>query len=143
MAAEDAPLVPSEDRSLRRLALAWGPAAFWAAVLFLLSEIRGVPTLSGFLSNDKLIHGALYSVMGALLAWGALTSRARLVWPALLPGYIYGALDEWHQMFVPRRVPSMLDYAADVVGVTLGFVLVLLVLGGRIRNWHTVGEESA
>lgn len=141
-AAEDAPLVPSEDRTLKRLVLAWGPAALWAAVLFLLSEIRSVPSLSGFLANDKLVHGGLYAIMGGFLALGAHISRSKRLWLALLVGYLYGAVDEWHQMFVPRRVPSLSDWAADVVGVTLGFVLVLMVL--RLRSWgkNTVEEEG-
>ncbi len=103
----------------------WGPAALWAAVLFLLSELQlqgsGVDLPGG---TDKLAHGGLYLILGLALAWGKV--RTGFAGPAILLliiGAGYGALDEWHQSFVPGRDVSVGDWMANSVGVTLGLVL--------------------
>jgi VanZ family protein len=41
----------------------------------------------------------------------------------LIIGAGYGALDEWHQSFVPGRDANLGDWMADVVGVMLGLML--------------------
>lgn len=117
--------------------LVWGPALVWAAILFLLSELREVPpALESFtVLNNKLIHFLLYSTLGAALAWGRHRGGERVAHAVLLvAGYTYGALDEWHQSFVPGRNPSVADWVANVAGVTAGYFVflgALRVLRGR------------
>ena len=108
--------------------LAWGPAAIWTAVLFLLSELP--PELAGveFEINDKIAHLGLYSVLGAALAWGVWKSRRGTFTVPLLLGIGYGALDEVHQAFVPGRDPSAGDFLADCAGVLLGFLFLRSIL---------------
>lgn len=110
----------------------WGPAAAWAAVLFLLSELRGVSLNATLAPNDKLIHVAMYAVMGAALGWARVTSRQerRTVphWLAVGFGLVYGGVDEFHQAFVPGRTPSVADWVADAVGVALGYLFALTIL---------------
>ncbi len=111
--------------------VAWGPAVLWAAVLFALSELREIPEPLRPLAalDDKLIHVLLYSTLGAALAWGRWRGPIRPPHALLLAvGYLYGALDEWHQGFVPGRTPSVGDWVADVIGVTLGYAVVLGLL---------------
>jgi hypothetical protein len=103
----------------------WGPAALWAAVLFLLSELQlqgsGVGLPGG---ADKFVHVGLYLILGLSLAWGK--ARTGFAGPAILLliiGAGYGALDEWHQSFVPGRDSSVGDWVADSAGVMLGLVL--------------------
>ncbi len=101
----------------------WGPAALWAAVLFLLSELEG-PGLGVPTGVDKLAHGGVYLILGLSLAWGKRRTGAGV--PGLLlllMGVAYGALDEWHQSFVPGRHSSVGDWVADSAGVMLGLVL--------------------
>lgn len=105
--------------------IAWGPAITWAAVLFFFSELRGIPSgFERFAVNDKFAHAILYTALGISLAWG------RKIGPfkpphvlLLLAGYAYGAFDEWHQSRVPGRTPDAMDLVADVVGVSLGYLL--------------------
>ncbi len=101
----------------------WGPAALWAAVLFLLSESSGLGV--GLPPGaDKLAHGGLFLILGWSLAWGRESTGSSL--PGLLfllIGVGYGALDEWHQSFVPGRDASVGDWVADSAGVMLGLVL--------------------
>ncbi len=83
-----------------------------------------------FPESDKVAHFSVYAVLGAALAWGGLKT-----WKnpphvlLLLLGSLYGASDEWHQSFVPGRDPSPWDWAADNVGVLVGYVLLLLIVG--------------
>jgi len=41
----------------------------------------------------------------------------------LLIGVGYGALDEWHQSFVPGRDVSVADWGADIAGMIIGLLL--------------------
>ena len=105
---------------------AWGPAAFWAAVLFLLSEAQPGTGSLWLPVNDKVAHLGMYLVLGGTLAWGERTVSRKLPLLLLTLGTAYGALDEWHQSFVPGRDPSGWDFLADAIGVILGFFLLRL-----------------
>ena len=110
---------------MTRFIVAWGPAGGWAGVLFLLSEVHGAPRIVWFALHDKLVHFGLYFVLGAALAWGQRKSPfpvSHVV--ALLAGVAYGAVDEWHQSFVPGRMPSMSDFYVDVLGLSVAYLLV-------------------
>lgn len=48
----------------------WGPAALWAAVLFFLSSIPEAGGPGWFPVSDKVVHAALYAVLGGTLAYG-------------------------------------------------------------------------
>ena len=115
--------VSAVEQSVMARVFGWGPAALWVAVLFLLSELQwaGGDLPAG---ADKLVHGGLYLILGLSLAWGK--GRTRSGAPAvllLLMGMGYGALDEWHQSFVPGRDVSVGDWVADSAGVMLGLLL--------------------
>jgi VanZ family protein len=43
----------------------------------------------------------------------------------VLVGALYGATDEFHQAFVRGRTPDWADWSADVMGVLVGYTLVL------------------
>ena len=88
---------------------------------------------------DKLVHVVLYLILGLSLAWGRTRTGSGV--PGLLlllMGVGYGALDEWHQSFVPGRQSSVGDWVADSAGVMLG-----LVLFSRISSPHRDNKRSA
>lgn len=100
----------------------WVPALAWAAVIFAVSSRSTVP-LPDVSHADKIAHFAAYCVFGLLLALGQRGSR-RLSLPAVaLIGVLYGASDEFHQMFVPGRSTELLDWIADSGGVLAGVPL--------------------
>ena len=89
---------------------AWGPAALWAVVLFLLSSIPG-SAIGGISVSDLFIHTCVYSVLGAALVYGRW--KGSVGWPhglLIAAGVLYGASDEWHQSFVPGRYPAVSDF---------------------------------
>jgi VanZ family protein len=111
---------------------AWAPAAIWAIFLFILSATPGsdLPELPG--NSDKLVHGAVYAVLGALCFWGVRFTSAfgppRAVALATGLAALFGITDEFHQAFTPKRTPAdWRDAAADAIGGLIGaFALGLL-----------------
>ena len=70
---------------------------------------------------DWLAHWAAYLILGILVAFPVsdgfrLPLTARGIWVVVLLTAAYGLTDEWHQTFVPERVFSLWDWAADSVG---------------------------
>jgi VanZ family protein len=111
----------------------WLPPTLWAALILILTSIPGshIPELP-FRNFDKVVHLTIYGILGWLTARAWLNgSRATsMVLLALLCISVFGALDEWHQQFIPQRSMDLLDWAADITGATAGIVLAL-TLGRR------------
>ncbi len=80
-----------------------------------------------FGAPDYVAHALSYAVLGALLVralgGGPLGSMTQsLIVPAALIGALYGLSDEFHQSFVPGRMASAGDLAADAIGSLAGAV---------------------
>lgn len=135
--------------------LSWLPALTLMAAIFWLSAIPGdeLP-LPHFRFSDKLAHFSAYAVLGAsiglrkrlrrLLAGGNRASRSPAGGTA--PGFdlkgaaigvLYGMSDEIHQLFVPLRMFSVGDIAADALGVAAGVLMV------RISDRRTAWGRNA
>jgi VanZ family protein len=93
----------------------WVPPVLWAALLYALSSQPRLPPGPDVPNFDKVAHYGAYLVFGVLLA----RAPVSVVFAAAI-GILYGASDEVHQMFVPGRSPSVLDWAADALGVLSG-----------------------
>lgn len=80
---------------------------------------------------DKLAHLAAFGAFAAALdaAW-SLTVRSVPLYRRHLAVFLltclFGALDEWHQSFVPGRDASPWDWAADTLGAAVGLALASL-----------------
>jgi VanZ family protein len=105
----------------------WLPALGWATAVFVLSSIPGeaLPRVPGW-HSDKLVHGAVYLVLGAFCARGlratTTLSPAALVSATTALATAYGVTDELHQLFTPRRSCDWRDIVADGIGAALGAV---------------------
>jgi len=103
----------------------WIPAIFWAALIFFLSSLsqEALPKL-GIEYEDLAVHFAVYLVLGYLLAVGLMQPAGRRTLEmsiiAVVLGALYGASDEFHQMFVPGRFSAVSDFIADGLGALAG-----------------------
>ena len=97
----------------------WSPALAWAGVILLLTSVPGqaVPNV-GIPYLDKVVHLAMYGVLGALLARAAADAPSPARLSLLLFGAVamFAAADEWHQRFIPDRSQDRYDWLADMVG---------------------------
>ncbi len=114
------------------------PVLVWMAVIFGGSSIPG-QELTCIATPDYLMHTAEYAVLGILIGrWCFFRkkrdSSAKKRFPysclafCVVAGSIYGALDEFHQHFVPGRCPDPRDWAADTFGTFIGALIILLLL---------------
>ena len=121
------------------------------ALLFALSSLPGKRIPSPFPYSDKAMHVLAYAVLGALLELRNGFSRkfsgerpaewaAGDGWAPLL-GALYGVTDEFHQRFVPGRIPGFDDVAADTAGALLGWWLARR-WDGRRRSQGDQGSPS-
>lgn len=85
----------------------------------------------------KCAHVTEYAIL-ALLLWRALRSipalsmKISISFGAVLVGSaLFGASDEFHQLFVKSRTPSVRDVLLDVAGALLG-----LLIGASFARWH-------
>ncbi len=117
----------------------WIPAALWTGLIFAISAMPGqaLPPLPGF-HSDKLIHGAVYAILGVLL-WRALGRTTTLTGAPLLVvtvalATLYGASDEFHQLFVPGRMCDLRDAVADFVGALTGSLVAAFLSAHRYQH---------
>ena len=76
-----------------------------------------MPDLYGL---DKLLHLIAYSVLGLTLLWSRCPGQVERPWRGALWAFLfcllYGLSDEYHQSFIPNRMVSGWDVAADAAG---------------------------
>jgi VanZ family protein len=103
----------------------------WAALIFGLSSLPGSRVPSFDLPGlDKVVHFFLYATLGFLVARAlgrALTGPTpglsfRLVALAAALAVVYGASDEFHQLFVAGRSAELADLCADAIGGLCGAI---------------------
>jgi len=102
----------------------WGLPIAWAVVILVLTSIPFPATgPEGVRYADKLLHVAVYGVLGWLWMRAVLAGRAPdFARVALVLGctLFFAALDEWHQRFIPGRSPEFGDWVADATGAGIG-----------------------
>ncbi len=133
---------------MRRWFAAWGPAVLWCAAIFTVSAVPGseLPQLPPN-GSDKLIHAAVYGVLGALCWRGARRARpnhssGRVIAVAVLIAMLYGITDEFHQAFVPRRTPDWQDAIADTLGGMAGALICAAFVARRARAPRVSSVDS-
>lgn len=112
----------------------WGPLALAVTVTLVATSVPlpadvGDPTLVPW--SDKIVHFALYLWMGWGLGvglWPRETPDLGRFLAALAAAAAFAAVDEWHQVWIPMRVPSAWDWAADVAGAGVGLVISLRLM---------------
>lgn len=121
-------------------AIRWAAVVGWMALIFFLSGQSDLPDLTGGRFPDVqgiLGHFTVYLVLAWL--WGRALAGAGLPHPggwAFVLTLLYALSDEFHQRFVPARLPSFFDLATDAVGAAVGLGLRRLVH----RTWTAAAE---
>ncbi|GIP39767.1 teicoplanin resistance protein VanZ [Paenibacillus sp. J31TS4] len=118
-----------------RLVYRWLPAVVWMAVIFTFSAQTGseINTLLPFF--QKLLpamqsfdwgHFLEYFVLGLAFLWALADEKP--TWKAklgvIVPALLYGATDEYHQLFVPGRMSDLADLRNDGIGAALAMLFV-------------------
>jgi len=97
--------------------------AGWVLLILILTSVPNPDFGPSFPGSDKVAHFGFYGVSGFLCAlwrreagWGSGSSAlCAALFVALL-----GAVDEFHQQWIPGRSMEMLDWVADFSGGTAG-----------------------
>lgn len=96
----------------------------WASVILALTSWPSPPEVASLIpGTDKVVHFAIYAVLGALVARALLPPvalRARL--NAVTAMVIFGFVDELHQLLIPGRAAGLGDWTADAIGAATGLL---------------------
>jgi len=124
----------------RKFSFTWYamPAIAWAIFIFIASSIPAyeMPDMTIF-AWDKAIHLGVYFVLAACVFTACSHPEAppylrrHRISATILFVAVYGALDEFHQYFVPGRAVEFFDWLADVSGAVV-FVF-LIYMWKRLR----------
>ncbi len=90
---------------------------------------------------DKVLHFSIYTVFSYLLTRqiSEITTRWRAAGIAVVFAMVFGALDEWHQRFIPGRSTELADWQADSIGAVAGALVCMALL--RRRTPQTIITE--
>jgi len=107
------------------------PALLIAGVIWFLSSQSVLPKNVYFW--DKLQHfiayGAFGFAVGFWVSWVFWERRPVLaLLLTTLAGSVYGAIDEFHQFFVPGRDCNAWDWVADTLGAFCGALVIMLCM---------------
>ncbi len=95
------------------------------AVIAIQSHFPGIDIPSPVDFGDKIMHFGAYGLMGFLCgrwirAEWPLVNSVFLFMAVIIFVSLFGALDEFHQSFIPARTASMYDFWADFAGSVAG-----------------------
>jgi VanZ family protein len=106
----------------------WFPVIACMGLIFYASSLPGKVIPSLFPHQDILFHGSIYAVLGLFFFRALKNTFNRFVLFKLLIftvifGFVYGATDEFHQLFTPGRECSLFDLAVDTIGSSIGGII--------------------
>jgi VanZ family protein len=85
---------------------------------------------------DKLVHFGMYAVLAALVTHAVREHKA--VFRALVLTVVavaaFGAIDEWHQRFIPGRSTEFADWVADSLGGATGVLVATFLLPRLVKR---------
>ena len=101
--------------------LRWAPPVIWSLAILFLTSIPN-PSIPAPKDSDKVAHFVVYTILGVLTGRAARLERRQIgVALAIVAGIsVFGAIDEWHQYFIPGRFPAFNDWVADTIGGIAG-----------------------
>jgi VanZ family protein len=105
--------------------IAWLPALAYMALIWVLSSGPVSVPIDALPFKDKGAHTIEYGLLAVLNAFAIRRNAPRLgPWRgaalAAAMTFAWGALDEFHQAFVPTRTSDVLDLLTDTIAGLLG-----------------------
>ena len=108
---------------MTRSRLYFSMLAGWVALTLTLTSVPNPEFGPSFPGADKIAHFGFYGVMGFLFVlWRrevGTGAAAAVLWAAIFAALL-GAVDEFHQQWIPGRSMELLDWALDFAGGTAG-----------------------
>jgi VanZ family protein len=103
----------------------WLLLVMWCGVIFYGSSLPQLPRVEISFIDRIVKNGAHFLEYAILfiLAKRAWTKEENSVWFAFIFTFIYALTDEFHQGFVPGRVPSVMDLGFDTLGMVFSFLI--------------------
>ncbi len=103
------------------------PASAVILAIWFLSSQSTLPVPQAVFGMDKVAHFIAYAVLSfSVSLCFPQESFRKAFWRTAVAIFLitvlYGALDEFHQSFVPGRDTSVWDWLADVVGAGVGVI---------------------
>lgn len=114
------------------------------ALIFFVSAQTTLPPLPGLAGIDKIQHIGAYIILGLLLYRAIAVMplmRMRPYVQSLALGALYGALDEYHQRFVPGREMSGADWLADIAGLAIALLAIAIITKYRANGGRGFGRR--
>jgi VanZ family protein len=110
------------------------PPLVWASLVFVESSIPGHAFPSTPFGTDKVVHVAIFFILGWLSHRAFTHQSSELIskmslYLTQVVTILYGFADEFHQLFVPGRSADMYDMAADALG---GFLFIAVFLAVKL-----------
>jgi VanZ family protein len=81
----------------------------------------------------KLVHAIVFGVLAAAVGYASGLRGARMVMAGFAASVAVGALDEWHQTWLPGRHGQLSDVGFDAIGAALGAST--LLARERVKAW--------
>lgn len=111
----------------------WLAVVGWLLVIETLTSWPSPPTFGAPHGFDKVVHLSMYVTLGFLAMRAAWAGSTSTPWRRVLfvAGCVaaFGALDEWHQQFIPSRSMELGDWIADSIGGVVGVMIFSLTAG--------------
>jgi len=139
---------PSQQQRVRLLtryagdrltARRWLPPLLWAGVIVSATSLPSDMLPSQVTLFDKAAHFSMYAVLAWLLTGHATQPAGRWMAAALalIVAAGFGAIDEWHQQYIPGRSTEFADWEADTLGAAVGAFGYAIFRGRRARTITT------
>ena len=123
------------SKLLKKFLFYWLPVFIYCLLIFMQSSYPSPESVPDWPYIDKLLHIAVYALLGALFLRAFKTLRIRqnlklVMILSILLSSLYGISDEIHQHFVPFRNADFMDALADMFG-SVGGVYVYQLLSSK------------
>lgn len=115
--------------------LYWIPSIVWMITIFILSSMTGsdLQNTFPFFSDFNWGHFVAFFILAITyyLALFKKVDHPKIFLIIIILSILYGITDEFHQYFVPTRVPDVRDLIADTIGAIVASLLLMKIYNKR------------